>query len=67
MKRVLIIIQGGAVQSVVKPRGIELEIRDYDVENIDAEQDSRCKLDKEGDWFQEMFWDADTIEGGDLC
>lgn len=67
MKRVVIVIEGGAVQSVIKPKGIELEIRDYDVQQIDAEQDPRCKLDKEGDWYQEMLWEADTVERGELC
>lgn len=67
MKRVVIVIEGGAVQSVIKPKGIELEIRDYDVQQIDAEQDPRCKLDKKGDWYQEMLWEADTVERGELC
>lgn len=53
---VQIIIYRGAVQSVTKPMGVRLEIRDYDVEHIDPEGDSRCKQDKDGSWFQEMIW-----------
>jgi len=57
-EKILIIIQGGNVQSVVKPIGVELEIRDFDVEGVDAEGDERCKKDEDGDWYQEMFWEA---------
>lgn len=54
--KILIIISGGAVQDVVNPTDCEIEIRDYDVETIDAEADPRCKQDEDGDWYQEMLF-----------
>lgn len=54
---VQITIYQGTVQSVSKPRGIKLEIHDYDVEHIDPEGDSRCKQDEDGSWFQELIWE----------
>jgi hypothetical protein len=54
--KVLIIINGGVAQLEFKPDDVEVEIRDYDVEDIDAENDERCKKDIEGDWYQEMLW-----------
>ncbi len=59
---VQIVIAGGAVQSVIKPTGIALEIRDYDVKGSDAEDDPRCRQDEEGDYYQRMFWDEDETE-----
>ncbi len=58
MNKVLIIIQGGVAHVSEKPDDVELEIRDYDVEAIDAEQDDRCKQDEEEDWYQEMLFPA---------
>ena len=60
---VQIVIAGGAVQSVVKPRGVALEIRDYDVDGADVEKNENCEQDEDGDWYQRMFWDEDEIEG----
>ena len=36
---------------------VKVEIRDYDVEGIDAEDDERCKKDDDGDWYQQMLWE----------
>jgi len=55
--KVLIIINGGVAQLEEKPLGVEVEIRDYDVEGIDAEGDERCKKDEDGDWYQLMLWE----------
>ena len=56
-----IIISGGAVQHVEKPAGIALEIRDYDVDDDDAEGNENCRQDEDGEWYQEMFWGEDEI------
>ncbi len=56
--KVLLTISGGVANLAKKPFGIELEIRDYDVEGLDAEGDERCKKDEDGEWYQEMIWEA---------
>jgi hypothetical protein len=57
----LIIISGGAVQFVGKPKGVTLEIRDYDIEESDEpENRSDCVKDESGDWYQRMFWDKNS-------
>jgi hypothetical protein len=59
VKKVLIIISGGAVQSVQKPKGVSVEIRDYDVEGNDVPPDNdNYRQDKDGDWYQRMLWGA---------
>jgi len=64
MNKVLIIISGGAVQGVTKPKGVALEIRDYDVEATDIpENNEHYQRDDSGDWFQRMFWGEDQVEG----
>jgi hypothetical protein len=64
MNKVLIIISGGAVQSVIKPKGIELEIRDFDVEGSDVpENHPDYQQDESGDWYQRMFWGSEEAEG----
>ena len=61
--KVQVVIAGGAVQSVVKPRGVALEIRDYDIDGADVEKNENCEQDEEGDWYQRMVWDEDETEG----
>lgn len=62
MNKIVIIISGGAVQSVIKPAGIELEIRDYDVEGGDIpEGNDNYRQDKDGDWYQRMFWSSKQV------
>lgn len=57
---VLIIISGGSVQYVGKPKGITLEIRDYDIKNGDEpENRDDCYIDEDKDWYQKMFWGKD--------
>jgi hypothetical protein len=64
MAKIVIIISGGAVQSVIKPKGIELEIKDYDVDGADIpENNDNYRVDEEGDWYQRMFWSEDQAEG----
>jgi len=55
---VLIVISGGAVQTVRKTEDISVEIHDYDIENSDQpENRPDCEQDENGDWYQKMFWD----------
>jgi hypothetical protein len=64
MAKIVIVISGGAVQSVIKPKGIELEIRDFDVEGSDIpENNDNYRQDDAGDWYQRMFWSQDQAEG----
>lgn len=56
-QKIIVIISNGCADVLEKPDNIELEIRDYDVETIDAKSDSRCKKDKDGDWYQEMIFE----------
>ena len=63
VKAIQIVISGGAVQSITKPLGITLEIRDYDVEGADVDNSDIYKKDENGDWYQRMFWNNDETEG----
>jgi hypothetical protein len=64
MSKIIIVIEGGTVQSVVKPKGIELEIRDFDVEGADIpENDSNYQQDESGDWYQRMVWGSEEVQG----
>ena len=60
--KVVIILQGGAVQSVRTTAPMEVEIRDYDVELEDAEGDPRCRQDDEGDWYQHIAFPPDYVQ-----
>jgi len=51
--KVLIVIEGGAVQEVRKPANVIVEIRDYDVDN---DWEENVKIDEAGDHYQEMLW-----------
>ena len=63
VKKVLIIIKGGAVHGIRKPKGVELEIRDYDIEGSGLEEDNDAfQQDKDGAWFHKMFWGVDAVE-----
>jgi hypothetical protein len=53
---IVVTISGGAVQDVENPLKIPLEIRDYDVEAVDARESKDCHKDKDGDWYQKMTW-----------
>ena len=66
-KKVLIIISdGGVAQLEYKPDGIEVEIRDYDIQGADEFPEYRpdCKQDSEGDWYQEMIFPIEDIDLG---
>ena len=53
--KVLIHIQGGVAHLIEKPANVILEMRDYDNDDEDWEG---SKKDIEGDWYQEMIWEA---------
>jgi hypothetical protein len=64
MNKIIIIISGGAVQNVQMPKGVALEIRDYDVEGGDIpEGNDNYRQDENGDWYQRMLWGEDQVEG----
>lgn len=55
VQKVEITISGGAVQDVVCPRGVQVVIRDYDVEGVEEGNTSwDIRRDAEGDLFQQM-------------
>jgi len=55
LKTVEVIISGGAVQDVVCPRGVQVIIRDYDVEGVDESSTSwDIRRDSEGYLYQRM-------------
>lgn len=64
-RRIYVIISGGAVQSIKKPKGMELEIRDYDTDQVfhEADRPPGVKKDEHGDWYQEMRWDVHQTSG----
>lgn len=50
--RVIIRVDGGNVTVVAKPKGIELEIRDYDLQEVK----NGTKLDGDGDIYEEQVY-----------
>ncbi len=50
-----IVILDGAVQSVIKPRGVKLIVKDYDVEGHDRD-DLNIATDEDGHDYQLMLW-----------
>jgi hypothetical protein len=54
MKIVRVTVEGGVVQHVEVPEGVQVVIRDYDVDVADAEQ---LQHDESGDLFIESIWE----------
>lgn len=54
MKVVRITVEGGVVQHVEVPEGVQVIVRDYDVEGTDADE---LEQDENGDQFIESFWE----------
>jgi len=52
--KVLIIINSGCAQLEYKPDNIEVEIRDYDVQDYD-----NVEIDEDGDEYQKMIFPAE--------
>jgi hypothetical protein len=60
MEKILVVISGGAVQDVVFPeslKNVELEIRDYDNNDLD---DPRVLLDENDDPYQQMIFNSES-------
>lgn len=54
MKVVRVTVEGGVVQHVEVPEGVQVIVRDYDVEGTDADE---LEQDENGDQFIESFWE----------
>ncbi len=54
--KVLLYLNGGVVEMMEKPMGIEVEIRNYDIEGDWDPDNNACKEDKDGDRYQEIQW-----------
>lgn len=55
-KRVIIQVVGGVFQSVKIPKGIVIEVRDYDIDGADTTGPEKFKVDRNGDtysWYEE--------------
>ena len=61
-QKVIIVINNGIAELLQKNDDIEVEIRDYDVECSWDEDNAGCKLDKDGDRYQEMIFPAAKIK-----
>ena len=59
--KVIMTVSGGVADVQEKPAGVEVEIRDYDIEGsgFDLEGNPHCKEDKDGDCYYEMLWQVD--------
>jgi hypothetical protein len=65
-KRIFVWMEGGIIQDVNIPEGleeVEVVVRDYDIEGMDA-QDERIEKDKDGDEYVETIWSRETEEEG---
>jgi hypothetical protein len=54
MKIVRVTIEGGAVQHVEVPVGVQVVVRDYDVEGCD---ETELEEDENGDNYFESIWE----------
>jgi len=65
VRKVEIIISGGAVQDVVCPQGVQVIIRDYDVEGVHESNTSwDIRRDGEGYLYQRMEFRHPKDEAG---
>lgn len=55
MADILISISGGSAVLVRAPAGTTVEIRDYDVPDEYDQDNQSCKLDDQGDRYQEIM------------
>ena len=62
MKKILITVVGGTVSVDKKPDDVEIEIRDYDIEDDFGPDNVSCKEDKDGDRYQEIIFPAKKIK-----
>jgi len=61
--KVIISINSGVVTMISKPLGVEVEIQDFDIEDIWDVDDIRCQVDEDGDRFQQMIWKKNVKVG----
>lgn len=54
MKIVRVTVEGGVVQHVEVPEGVQVVVRDYDVDSTDADE---LEQDENGDHFIESIWE----------
>ncbi len=54
MKIIRVTVEGGVVQHVEVPEGVQVIVRDYDVEGTDADE---LEQDENGDQFIESTWE----------
>jgi hypothetical protein len=61
-KVVIVTVEGGVVQHVECPQGIQVVIRDYDAEGCDADL---LSVDEDGNEYVEAVWEpCNTSDGG---
>ena len=52
--RIIVTLEGGAVQMVERvPEGVEVEVRDYDIEGVD---ETVLERDDSGDLYYSYLW-----------
>ncbi len=54
MKIVRVTVESGVVQHVEVPEGVQVIVRDYDVDGTEADQ---LRQDENGDQFIESIWE----------
>jgi len=66
MKTILIVMEGGIIQSIAGiPRGTEITVRDYDVDGVDLNDylaDGRLFVGPGGDLCTQFYWSHDPEE-----
>ena len=58
MKIVQVTVEGGVVQHVEVPEGVQVVVRDYDVDGTDADQLQQAD---NGDQFIESIWEHKSL------
>lgn len=56
MRIVRVTVEGGVVQHVEVPDGVQVVVRDYDVDGTDADE---LEQDENGDHFIESIWEQE--------
>jgi len=57
-KKIIITVEGGIVQNVIGiPKGATIEVRDYDTDGADIEEDDRLRRDPSGGIYYLSSWE----------
>ena len=57
MERILVVFEGGLIQSVLNvPRGVVVEVRDYDTGQREVSAEDRIYQDENGDFYHKSEW-----------